>query len=59
MDLQGQRIVGDIKIDHPTNREYYETVLRELEDFMRLHRIAKIDVGWSLAPITEQKPDHL
>jgi hypothetical protein len=40
-------LVGDVRSNHPTNPEYFETVLRLLEEFMIEHHIDKIDVGWS------------
>ena len=48
MNIDNQRIcfVGDIKISQPTNEEYYEMILIELEQFMIKHRIDKIDIGW-------------
>lgn len=48
--MKGRRepsLVGDIRTSHPANAEYYETVLRLLEEFMVEHRIDRIDVGWS------------
>lgn len=50
-------IVGDIRTSHPANAEYYETVLRLLEEFMREHQIDRLDVGWS-CPAKTTRPDR-
>lgn len=47
MDVRLPRIVGDVRCNHPSNKEYFETILRLLEEFMVEHKIEKIDVGWS------------
>lgn len=40
-------LVGDVRTTNPSNPEYFETILRELEEFMIHHSIDKIDVSWS------------
>lgn len=47
MMMDNMALVGDIKINGTPNAEYYETVLRLLQDFMIEHDIDRIDISWS------------
>lgn len=54
MKIQTSRLVGDIKTGNAENEEYFETILRELEDFMVKHKIDKIDIGWTMPKGNQQ-----